>query len=198
MTTPAQRANDAANHIIQSRSGGAVERCHGIRHLGSYSNARHSWGVALLMWYIWPKDFPRLAIHCLTHDVPESWTGDVPAPTTRYIPGLKNALAKAEGFLNEDIGLPDEHSLHPDDMAKLKACDRLEFWLWCREEVALGNQFAKEGLSEIERFLTEVPLPAEAEAVRVCLAKRSIIPTQAGVMKSIGERLQKEQDDERE
>ena len=79
-------------NIIQSRCGGRVERCHVIPHLGSYSNASHSWGVAMLMHYLWPKDFPRLAIYCLSHDIPEAWTGDIPAPVAWAVPELKEAL----------------------------------------------------------------------------------------------------------
>jgi hypothetical protein len=102
-----------ADCIVQSRSGGRVERCHGLPHLGTYSNATHQWGVAMLMHYIWPDDFPRLALVCLTHDVPEAWVGDIPAPTCRYTPGLKESLSAAEGNINKDLLLPAEDELDP-------------------------------------------------------------------------------------
>lgn len=182
---------DMARNIIQARSGGRVERCHGLFHVGSYSNATHQWGVAMLMWYIWPEDFPRLAIHCLTHDVPEAWVGDIPAPTGRYVPGLSTSLKAIETALNHKIGLPGEHDLNEEDFAKLKACDRLEFWLWSMEQVhLLGNKFAAEGLEEIERYFTEVKLPERADWVYKFLkaqhggSAKGLLPIQAGVMKT--------------
>jgi hypothetical protein len=52
------QAAEIATAVIQSRSGGRVERCHGLPHHGTYSNASHQWGVAMLMHYLWPDDFP--------------------------------------------------------------------------------------------------------------------------------------------
>ena len=176
-----------AQHIIQSRAGGASERCHGIRHLGSYNNAAHSWGVAMLMWHIWPEHFQRLSIYCITHDVPEAWSGDIPAPTMRYLPGLKGSLEHFDSALSRGCGCPPESDLTGDDYAMLKACDRLEFWLWCREQAALGNMFAGEGQREIERYFTEVPLPSKAQEVYEALCARTVVPVQAGIMKDIAD-----------
>lgn len=174
-----------AEKIIQSRAGGRVERCHSIPHQSGYSVAAHSWGVAMLMHYLWPEDFPRLALQCLSHDVPEAWVGDVPAPTMRYVPGLREALGHLEGDLNRSLGLPGEDELDPEDLAKLKACDRLEFYLWCRDQLAMGNRFAQEACCEIERYFEETPLPARAQALYEDLRNRAILPRQQGVMMEI-------------
>jgi hypothetical protein len=168
-----------------------VERCHGLAHQGSYSNAMHQWGVAMLLHAIWPEDFPRLALACLTHDVPEAWVGDIPAPTCRYA-NIKPKLDPIEGRINRSLGLPVESELQPEDYAKLKACDRLEFWLWCCEEQLKGNMFAHEGRVEVERFFTETPglLPGPAfdlfqhmsEEIRL-RGLTALVPKQAGVVK---------------
>lgn len=173
-----------AHAIVQSRSGGRVERCHGLPHHGTYSNATHQWGVAMLMHYIWPDDFPRLSLVCLTHDVPEAWVGDIPAPTCRYTPGLKDTLNSVEGNINKGMLLPAEHELDPLDYAKLKCCDRLEFWMWCCEQELYGNLFAREGKKEIERYFVEVPLLHEAQVVYEELRAQDLLPVQAGVMKA--------------
>jgi hypothetical protein len=175
--------SQVADALVQSRSGGKVERCHGIPHHGTYSNATHQWGVAMLMHYIWPHDFPRLALACLSHDVPEAWVGDIPAPTCRYMPGLKDGLNVAEGNINKAMYLPAEHELEATDYAKLKCCDRMEFWLWCCEQENFGNLFAKEGKVEIERYFKEVPLLPEAQALYEELRHHDLLPTQAGVIK---------------
>lgn len=176
------------DQLIQSRLGGAVERCHSIPHTGTYSVAAHSWGVAMLMHAIYPEDFPRLAIHCLSHDVPEGWVGDIPAPTMRYVPGLREALHRLEGDLNRSLGLPGEDELPPDDLAKLKACDRLELALWAREEMAKGNQYAGDCLKELQRYFSEQPLEARAAKFAVKLLALDPVPRQAGVVKALVER----------
>lgn len=180
-----QHPSKIADAIVQSRSGGKVERCHGLPHFGSYSNAMHQWGVAMLMHYIWPDDFPRLALVCLSHDVPEAWVGDIPAPTCRYTPGLKASLSGMEGKINKSILLPAEDELAPDDYAKLKCCDRLEFWLWCCEQELYGNLFAREGKKEIERYFAEVPLLPEAQLVYDELRASDLLPVQAAVIKNL-------------
>lgn len=174
-----------AKWIVQSRAGGRVERCHGVPHAGSYSNAAHSWGVAMLMFYLWPEDFPRLAGACLAHDVPEAWVGDVPAPTMRYLPGLRKDLGEIEDGLNASLGLPAEGELAIEDHVKLKACDRLELYLWCREQLLLGNQFVGETLKELKRFFSEVPLPEEAMKLFRQFENMELLPVQAGVMKEV-------------
>lgn len=176
-----------AERIIQTRSGGKVERCHAIPHQGSYSNAAHSWGVAMLMHALWPEDFPRLALACLSHDVPESWVGDIPGPTLRHVPGIREQLGELEDGLNRDLGLPAEGDLPPEDHVKLKACDRLELYLWCREQRAMGNQFAEETYIELTRYFQEVGLPSPAQELFELLEQREVLPRQAGVMKSTQE-----------
>lgn len=177
------RTSTLAEAIVQSRAGGKVERCHGILHHGSYSNASHQWGVAMLMHYLWPDDFPRLALACLSHDVPEAWFGDIPAPTCRYAPGLKATLDTAEGRLNQSLLLPAEHELEASDYAKLKCCDRLEFWLWCCEQELMGNLFAQEGKKEIERYFQEAPLLPEAKELYDCMKGMDLLPVLSGVVK---------------
>jgi len=178
-----------AQKIIQARLGGKTERCHNIPHLGSYSDAAHSWGVAILMWHLWPEDFPRLAIYCLSHDVPEGWVGDIPAPTLRYVPGVAAALKPIEGNLNRAIGLPGEDELNEVDLAKLKACDRLDFYLWAREQFAFGNTFVQQSIIELERFFKETPLPPEAQKLFGEFLQNDIRPIGAGVMKEAAKQL---------
>lgn len=171
------------NFVVQSRLGGKVQRCHGIPHNGSYSVAEHSWGVAMLLWYIFPEHFTRLVPYALSHDVPEAWVGDVPAPTMRYVPGLREALSGLEGMLNHRIGLPAENELSGEEHAVLKACDRLELYLWAMEQTLMGNQFAYGCMEELERYAKESPFPGKAFLFFEKLRTVSVLPKQAGVIK---------------
>lgn len=170
------------DNIIQARAGGRVERCHAIPHQGGYTNAAHSWGVAMLMHALWPEDFPRLAIYCLSHDVPEAWVGDIPAPMVRYVPGLKVSLGRLEDGLNRLIDLPAESELNTLDHAKLKACDRLEFYLWCREQELSGNSFAYEANTEIRKYLAIANMPSPAEELFLAIQATKVLPRQAHII----------------
>lgn len=150
------------DRALQLRTGGHTERCHGIRHSGSYSVARHSWGVAMLMHCIWPEHFERLALVCLTHDVPEAWVGDVPAPTKRYSPAIKAEMARLERIRFQALDLPVDDDLPPEDRERVKTCDLLELYLWAVEEVVGGNRHAACVAREVERYAEEVPFPQPA------------------------------------
>lgn len=183
--------------ILQARAGGRVERCHAIPHVGSYSDAAHSWGVAVLMLQLWPEDFPRLAAACLVHDVPEYITGDIIATMMRYSPGLKETVTLVENKLMDEIGLPQFNNLSVDDHAKLKACDWLEFWLWCCDQATLGNTFALEGKTEIEEYMDRMGLPEPANQVYSALKSRirssGTVASQASVLKRLFEGMKNEQ-----
>lgn len=150
----------AGLHRIQRiRAGGAVERCHTIKHIGTYSVAEHSWGVAVLMYILWPVDFPRLAIYCLAHDVPEHWVGDVPATVKAWEAGIKESFDDMEARIFEWLNLPnDTLDLSYEDRAKLKACDQLELYFWAREQELMGNRFAYCVVKALDRFFEERPL----------------------------------------
>lgn len=168
--------SEAAFRVVQARAGGAVERSHTFPHHGSYSVAAHSWGVAMLMRELWPADFPRLAAACLCHDVAEAWIGDIPAPAKRLVPGLSEKLTALEASIERDLGLPILCELSPEDARKVKACDCLEFYLWSREQINLGNVRAHEGLREVSAYLEETWVPWEAYALYRELETRSICP----------------------
>lgn len=149
--------------VVRARTGGGVERCHGIRHQGSYSVAAHSWGVAMLMYQLWPEDFPRLASYCLAHDVPEAWVGDIPAPTKKFSSEIKAACDLMERKIFERLELPCDQDLDPEDARKLKACDGLELYLWTCEQITAGNRHAECVARELEAWWDATPMPEEAD-----------------------------------
>jgi len=138
------------------------------------------------MYFLWPEDFGRLGIYCLTHDIGEGWTGDIPAPVFWAVKGLKDQIGAIEGALVKAAGCPDENELPKEDFAKLKACDRLELYLWAREQEAMGNQFVWDCLNALRGFFKENPLPDRAQALFKALEEQEILtPRQQGVVQEI-------------
>lgn len=153
---------DLLERVMAVRMGGGVERCHTVKHFGSYSNAAHSWGVAALMYILFPGDFPRLAPYCIFHDVPEAWVGDIPAPVKKFDPSVKTATNKMERFIFDRLQLPNDADLSEGDKNKLKACDILELYLWSKEQVAAGNKHAHTISLELEGFVNRDGMVPEA------------------------------------
>jgi 5'-deoxynucleotidase YfbR-like HD superfamily hydrolase len=153
---------DTLERVIALRTGGATERAHGVLHRGSYNVAAHTWGVLALLYVLWPEDYARLAAVVTFHDVPEAWVGDIPAPTKRYSHQVKVACDYLESAILERLDLPNVESLPKEDKVKVEACDRLELYLWAREEQAGGNVHARCVMRELDRFFAETPLPLTA------------------------------------
>lgn len=178
--------SEILRRIVQTRLGGRTERCHGIPHQGSYSCAQHQWGVAMLMHALFPEDFPRLALHCLSHDVPEAWVGDIPATTKRYAKGLREQIGRLEDSISRDLGLPEEGSLSEDDAEKLRSCDHLELYIWGREQLMIGNLFAQEMVLELDNFFRERPFRfPQAAALYEEIIGSTLLPAQARVISDL-------------
>lgn len=169
---------DLLHKIVQARAGGRVNRMHFTPHRPGYDNAAHSWGVAMLMLQLWPEDFPRLAEICLTHDIPEHWTGDSPSPIFRYIPGMREYFNALHDRINSFLGFAQEGKLPADDLAKLKACDLLEFYLFCREEMNCGNVYMRDQIQDIEQRIKEgkTILPERARRLFIHMVNHQLTP----------------------
>jgi hypothetical protein len=131
MTLTVELVTTVEDQIEATREGGAVERCHVVRHSALYDNAQHTYGALNLLLLLHPEPSLRLIKAVQWHDVPERWTGDVPATAKWMCPVLREALALIEEPIMRRFGLHQE--LTEEDKAWLLGVDVLELWLWCRE-----------------------------------------------------------------
>lgn len=137
--------------VLQARAGGAVQRCHTVRHQGSYSNAEHSWGVAMLCLQLYPDFCPELLKYALVHDIPEGVTGDVPA-TVKKEGADEHAF---DDYILSCWALPQLSELNATARHVLKSCDKLELWLWAREQSMAGNYFVTEIIDNLEKWFEQ-------------------------------------------
>ena len=177
--------SEQLNRILQARAGGAVQRCHTVRHFGSYSVAEHSWGVAMLVLQLYPEHFTALAAYALVHDVPEGLTGDIPS-TAKADDGM------LDDAINRRFGLPSTSELNPIRHAILKSCDRLELYLWAYEQAAMGNRFADEIqtnlLDMFNRSQPESGLDIRAHSFfHNHIKNKSCVPDRVGLLNKIKE-----------
>lgn len=120
---------------------GAVQRYHTKRLLQPQSVAAHTWGVALvLLWLYAPEPVPSAVMSAaLTHDVPEVFTGDTPAPVKWRIPALAELLNAAEREFEHAHGIAPA-TLRAEDVAMLKTADMAELVMFCCTEADMGNR----------------------------------------------------------
>jgi len=126
--------------IHNLRDAGGVRRYHTDVHMPSQSVAEHSWNMAMMCRILWPADlFVMMA--CLTHDIAEYWTGDVPSPAKWRWPELRDQLAMAEAEIIEEHGA----RMPLDDLQKtrLRFLDLLELAWYSAECYAEGNRYAR-------------------------------------------------------
>jgi 5'-deoxynucleotidase YfbR-like HD superfamily hydrolase len=153
--------------IIEVREGGLVERAHTVPHLGSYNNAQHQWGAAMLYLQLRRGTHdPATVVVILTHDLGERWAGDLPAPTKWKLSTPANReLHTIEEKCLRYLGF--SAVLSPEEARWAKAVDLLELFLWSHEQIALGNQNVKVIVANIRAFVDEHwdDLPEEVQHV---------------------------------
>lgn len=127
--------------VLAAREAGAVQRSHTARQHGDYTVGQHSYDALSLLFLLHPDPSMNLVKAVLWHDAAERWLGDVPAPAKWDDEDLRIAYEKAErGVLRKwgfDEGLK---RLTDPEQDWLAAVDKLELWLWCMDQVAMGNQ----------------------------------------------------------
>ena len=142
------------------REGGMTQRLHTIPTHRHYDVAQHSWTMAALLFALHPDPSRELIYSCLFHDVAERWVGDTPAPAKWWIaPDLGTALKKAEEKIGDILGI--NFALDDRDRAWLRGLDILELYLYCMDEVALGNRHIEECMVVCAKLLHEDRVPAE-------------------------------------
>lgn len=124
------------------RDAGAVKRYHVKRTHRTQTIAEHTFGMLMLVKqvagpFLNEARMVNLYEAILHHDLPELFTGDVPAPIKRAHPGLKPLMDSIEEGLAPLYKNVDD--LYPEDAALVKWADRMELVLWCLEEVRMGN-----------------------------------------------------------
>lgn len=124
---------DIITRLKAVREAGYVERCHNVGKTSGYNLAQHQYNVAMICLLLWPNDTDLVAA-ALTHDIPERWTGDIPAPVKRMNAAIKDGVDKMHDTIWEALDLPGERRLNADQMKKLHAADKLELYLWTFEE----------------------------------------------------------------
>lgn len=141
--------------LMEAREGGAVERCHTLPHLGSYNNAQHQWGAAMLYLQLRHGTYEaKTLVAILTHDLGERWAGDLPAPVKWALSESSNhELHEIESKCINYLGF--HIVLSKEEARWAKAVDLLELFFWANEQLALGNMNAQRMIANILHYVAD-------------------------------------------
>lgn len=155
---------DTNERVLFCREAADVKRCHNFPWIGSYTVGQHSFNMLTLAYQIVPANelTQELIKAIVAHDLAERMVGDMPAPFKWAMPEVDSALHQTEQGILEavDMGM----TLIPSEQRWLKALDRIELWLACHDQLALGNRNAQVMIDAIEDWYKEHAddLPPEA------------------------------------
>jgi 5'-deoxynucleotidase YfbR-like HD superfamily hydrolase len=135
---------------------GAVRRYHAKRVLVDQTVADHSWGVMIILLWLYYPNLPSAKLFQLAamHDVPELITGDIPAPAKWRSAALREAVNLLECEIAMDLGLP----LNYDDPILVFA-DNAELVMHCLAELRMGNKDFQSTYEKGLKKMKEVVLP---------------------------------------
>lgn len=126
------------DEVAAMRECSHVERSHTVRHLGSYTNGQHSVDMMGLAYILMPLVTRNVMLAIMLHDYPERWSGDMPSITKVEDPELSKRVTRIEARIAKKMGWDIE--LEDWERLWIKALDKLEMYLWCQDQLALGNQ----------------------------------------------------------
>jgi 5'-deoxynucleotidase YfbR-like HD superfamily hydrolase len=138
----------------------------------------------MLIWHLYPDQFRRMAIFALCHDVAECLVGDMPS-TAKESSGVN----QTEDAILEEFGLPQLSMLGPKEHALLKVCDRLELYIWAKEQLGMGNTFAQEIVDNLNETFKNYNWNGveQAKFVYEYLLHMTAVTNRAGLLRRIKE-----------
>lgn len=176
------------------RDAGAVKRYHVKRTLRQQSVAEHTFGMMMLLKQVLEGpgaiavDWCNLYGAVLHHDLPELFTGDIPAPIKRAHPQLGPLLESIESELAPLHRTDHEAQLSATELSLIKWADRIELVLWCLEEYRMGNTYVRQTISRGLGWVLAASIPNCALALteEVVADARSL-----GIFPDVGTELEK-------
>jgi len=146
---------------------GKVVRYHTHPTLNTQTVADHSWRVAVLIVELFGIPRAEVLVYALYHDCGEMSSGDLPFMAKDAVPGLADAMKRAEAYGLEllEVCLPELSSL---EKVQVKIADLLEMYEFGTLEVAMGNQYGDmvrdDTLAEARRLASKHNLTEAVDA----------------------------------
>lgn len=134
--------------------GGETQRFHTCMTLRPDTVGQHSFGVACVIMHVWPDAPAKVLRAALKHDMAESYTGDLPAPSKRAL-GIREQFAEFEDEYLGSVGIIPEN-LSPVQAWVLKFADSVDGLRVTIRERAMGNQMIQVANRNFTNYVDEL------------------------------------------
>lgn len=137
--------------VLSARRAGDVKRCHTFHTLTNPTVGGHTYGALTLLLLLHSN--PSMAmVRALTfHDFAEYYLGDMPSNAKAEHPDLgavyENIEERHLKFWGVHVDLTDE------EVQWVNGCDMLDFFLFCKDELKLGNRFIEMPFIRITSYM---------------------------------------------
>ncbi len=122
------------------RRGGNVKRFHTFPIIGEQTNGHHQYNVLSLLLILHPNPSMELVQYVLWHDTAEDIFGDVPATMANYNRELYDGYNQAQDTVLTEVMEYPVDNLSQEDRYWFECLDKLEAYLFAKEQLSLGNQ----------------------------------------------------------
>ena len=148
------KLNGMIERVKYTREAAVVTRLHGLFHHSAYNNGIHSFNMLAMLRLLYPTASSNLLWAIIEHDMPERLTGDFPAPAKWFGVVDRTRLDNLEFDINTEVfGQDTVQKLTERERGWLKGLDILELYLFCKDELMLGNAGIITMMRRIEKFI---------------------------------------------
>lgn len=153
--------NFEVSHLLKTIHSGEVTRYHCLPTVKPQPVSQHVYGVLCVLHYLTGGNISKpLFLEALLHDSGELIVGDIPYPTKRASPEIKDLIKDMEIKARKDHMLGTLEILSETDAALLKLADTLEGLIYCacheKPYVARWSISFEEWLNKFKSLLPEV------------------------------------------
>ncbi len=139
--------------------GGRVERCHCFPTNSRPTVGLHTFGAVSMLLILCPDPTINMIKALQFHDMAERFLGDMPAPAKHRDPSLGDHYEIVEREILIEYGMSP--TLDKREKEWVNAMDLMEFLMFIKHELNLGNKYAQQRFNRICAYIekTEMPLP---------------------------------------
>ena len=139
------------HRVKYAREAANVVRCHTISSLNRPTDGSHTFNMLTMLRILYPDAPKELVWAVLEHDMPEKVIGDIPHPAKNAGITNNNQVSYVETIMNTVIfGDDSVQRLSEKDKSWLSGLDMIEFYLWCKDELHLGNRNVEHHIKKID------------------------------------------------
>ena len=146
--------------VLLAIEAGRVKRCHCFPTNSDPTVGLHVFGAVSMLLILCPDPTINMIKALQFHDMAERFLGDMPAPAKRKDSFLSDHYITLERKILREYGMYP--ILNEREREWVHAMDLMEFLMFIKHELNLGNKYAQQRYNRICKYIEETKLPMPA------------------------------------